>query len=410
MVHFVATWCPASYLRPQECGGGEGGGCGKRSVYDMSWAECARVAVELAGCPVTFEHAGIEEVHRLGWAGPRSQNPPGDVGSVGGRVAAGLIGLSRRAGHAHVAPLGVVTDAWLVRTPGGGGWVGECSFSLTSDAAHVLVAKLGPRCGGLGAVSLTTTADGCRPLELTLCREPARAGALITSPRGLCAGELAVYKACRLRWPHDYPTAMPSPPSVETPAAAPTATIVEPSPVGGGTPSVEEAWSAMEPGARAVLAGQLQKMLGDVKSARAGRDAAVGRCSELEGQLTLANANKKTDMALLERQLEILAAQMPDEIRDQYALSDVAATMADFRSGSHHAAIDAALRTVLCASRAMQMRGGAGPSPKRLRPREAAPSPLRVESAGAVPAAAVVPAAVDETAVLREALSFTFDN
>lgn len=299
--------------------------------YRLTREQKHELANAMPGCPITFEHAGVTEaLDKLGAAGKSPANKA--------NVVMGLMGEAKTPGQGYKSPLGIVTDAWVTGTGRG-----ECSMAITSAAAKTLVNK-----NLIRSVSLThgETGTGILPVELALCNVPARPGAAIFHT-GISPEELAMYKASAAPPPS---STMSQNTSTPTPAAAAPTTDA------AGRSTIEAAWGALPTDARQCLADQLRKLV----SASADQKA---RIAELEAANTSLQRVQSGDMDLLERQLQILTAQVDPALLHKMGLSDCARTMKDFKSDNSRLVADAALRTVICASRTLQMRPGSGAVP-----------------------------------------------
>lgn len=396
--YYVATWYsgqPAHAIDPAD-------------EYALTVADRHAITATLPGCPITFEHEGIAAALAVS-GGERAE------------LYRALASVSREDGMEHAGALGVVTHAWMAEDGSG-----VCAFTLVSEAAALLI-----RNGHLPSVSLTHQREVPPvPVEVTLCSVPARAGAHIwpcTVPEGVSPETVSLYKA--MRWSRGNPFEFDRRRRIAM-STAEVATPVAPMDTVSASKDANvdvltEAWAAMPEGPRGLLAAHIDKMRKSCEASATKAAAATSEAKKLREELVLATANKKSDMALLERQLSILAAQMPDDVREQYALNDIPSTMADFRSGNHHSAIDAALRTVLCASRTLQLRGTgrmgvtAEPAAKMARTAEPEPTAVAVapvvaavaptEPAGGMEMASETPAPVESAEdVLRKALDMTF--
>ena len=82
--------------------------------------------------------------------------------------------------------------------------------------------------------------------------------------------------------------------------------------------------------------------------------------TKLEAEKKAADAAKKreaiqnTDAFILKDQLERMLKAMPEQYRDMY-MGSVPSLVDGFASGDPRSAMDAAVRTVMCASRAIQL-------------------------------------------------------
>lgn len=362
--NYVACWAPANETTCPV-------------AYKLDVPARREVVSNLPGCPVTFEHAGIHDaLDTMTQAGVAHTSKPGMYST--------LLAASTRKGQGHKAPMGAVTAAWLKEDGSG-----ECSFRLSSSGARMLVDR-----GHLKNVSLTHGVDArdrCVPLEVTLCNDPARPGATVVA--GPVRDEMiSLYKASSSSTSTLPPTmdviAAPSGPGSADAAVTPAT-------------AMEQAWDKLDEPSRKLLSGQLRKIMAANKSA-----------ADENEKLKVANASlkvsKQADLELLERQLAIMAGQMPAEISALMGVDNLKATMDDFRSDNSSRVIDAALRTVMCASRTMQMQGApqGGMAEKRqavAEPAAAAPQPADVEAT-----AAPLDGMSDREA-LRAALSMSFD-
>lgn len=362
--NYVACWAPAN---ERSC----------PAAYRLPMPARQELTRSLPGCPITFEHAGVHDaLDAMTRAGVAHTSKPAMYTS--------LLATSAKKGQGHKAPVGAVTAAWL-KADGSG----ECSFRLSSSGARMLVDR-----GHLKNVSLThgvDATDRCVPLEVTLCNDPARPGATVVA--GPVRDELiSLYKA--------------SASSASTlPAMEPAAAPITPSADAALTPAaaMEQAWEKLDEPSRKLLSGQLRKIMAANKSAAAENE-------ELKAANAALKVSKQADLELLERQLAIMAGQMPAEISALMGVDNLKATMDDFRSDNSSRVIDAALRTVMCASRTMQMQGApqGGAAEKRqavAEPAVAAPQPAAVEPVAAAPALE----GMSDRDALRAALAMSFD-
>jgi len=333
-------------------------------------------------------------------------------------------------------PLGLVTDAWIA-----GNGDAMCTFYSQSAAANALIAG-----GNLGSVSLTHVAETMNPLELSICNAPARPGSKVLLSN-VSGEEAARYKAQSLKPVNALNCkTMPKSPSETVVVAAKTGTPANEPSAAPAALSVSEALAQLPEGAQAVLAAKMKELTESYARKNAELVSASDKLSEAEKRLKLTDAFMKTESDILKDQLEMLLNACPDSVRQMYSAT-IPKLVDGFSSGDPRATMDAAVRTVMCASRALQLRGGAEddaaqPPAKRARQTagsevmdaeadkaedavEDAPPPLErtseptppIVAAAAAPAAAAAAAAKapveaapqSNLDVLNSALSMAFD-
>jgi hypothetical protein len=324
----VATWAPN---RPCPSG------------YELSGSQRSTLSRQLPGVPLTVEHAGIEEA--------MAQIDEAQVTATKSMLFASLAMVANDTNSPHKLPIGAVADSWIA-----GDGKAECAIVVTSPAAQHLI-----KMGLLGSVSLTQCEvdDGWEPpklspLEMTICAAPARPGAKITD-HAMSQDEVAAYKASSVRCgipasKRSLTMSAAATPQPEAPPAGPAA--------GGDEAAILAAFEAMDPVQRKKLSDHMQGKVTQYKLLLAKKAEVEARCATLENDLAAANAHKNRDIELLKRSLATLAAQMPPEVKGVYAMDglDMTATVADFDSTDINRVRDAALRTVMCASRTLQLR------------------------------------------------------
>jgi hypothetical protein len=393
--HFnVAVWAPA-------------GTPGAEEAYRLTAPEAATLCDQMVGVAVTYAHSGIHEaldiVERVG-------APLTKPNVVRAMEQSSLKRPRQR-------PLGLVTDAWIASNGDG-----MCSFYTRSAAANALIKD-----GKLGSVSLTHVAETMNPLELSICNAPARPGSRVVLA-DTSREEAARYKA-RSLIPLKAPamSTPSSPPKVV--AAAATTEKKE--------PTVAEALSALPEAAQKVLAAKMKELTEQYSRKNDELVAASGRLTEVEKRLKLTDAFMKTESDILKDQLEMLLNACPDSVRQMYSAT-IPNLVDGFSSGDPRATMDAAVRTVMCASRALQLQSrDSDDAPRAKRQRQATgssatdtakddaampalervePSPIIAAAAApaapAAAAAAAVAPMVSERSnleVLNDALSMAFD-
>lgn len=398
----VATWAP-------------NGPCPK--AYELPAVHRRSLSHQLPGVPVTVEHAGIEEaVAQIDKAGAPSTKS---------MLFASLTKVSHDTNAPHKLPVGAVTDSWIAEDGRA-----ECAVVVTSPAIQHLIGM-----GLLGSVSLTQHEErdkhqkliSASPLEMTVCVLPARPGAKIIHS-GLSSDDVAVYKASSVESSYQQPkrSLMMSSLNVQTPVLPPAVPAAGMQPV--ATPAddmdgIDEAFKAMPEQARKKMATMFQGKLNQFKLLLAAKTKDEATILKLQHELKSKSATTDRDLVFLKRSLATLAAQMPPDVRAMYALDDdsLGDTISDYQSGDRERMAEATLRTVLCASRALQMRpyypgadGQHSDASNGKRPRVEYTEPPTMSQAnhnsGGSGGAAVTPASLplSERDVLFESLNFSF--
>ena len=308
----VAVWAPQ-------------GTPGADPEYRLSREEIGALTPQLLGVPVTYDHTGIHD----------AIDTLEDVGFGVSKVSVAKAMLMASKDRPEQRPLGIVTDAWV-----SGNGDGMCAFYTVGKAPRSLIDA-----GSLASVSLTHIAEQMQPLELSLCNVPARPGSrvVLSASRDV---DVAAYKARSLQQPKPIANMadaqMTDAASVGAPAADASSTK---------RLTFDEALATVPEEVRAVLATGLEKMKSDL----------VVASKELEEQKKKAEAAKtradiqNTDAVILEDQLKRMLAAMPEQYQDMY-MKTVPSLLKGFSSGNPQHAMDAAVRTVMCASRAIQLR------------------------------------------------------
>jgi hypothetical protein len=274
----------------------------------------------------------------------------------------------------HKLPVGAVTDAWIASDGSA-----ECAMVITSHAVQHLIAL-----GLLGCVSLTQHDNrspagellSAAPLEMTVCIRPARPGAKILH-HTMSSDDVALYKALSVESSHPKLT-MSAAPVLLPPAAA-----AEPAADAGAPPLTDAEISAalqqMPEDARKRVATLFSGKLNQFNLLMAAKSKDETLIKKLQQELSAKSATKDRDLVFLKRSLATLAAQMPPDVRAMYALDDdsLGDTMNDYASGDKDRMADASLRTVLCASRALQMQYVAPPQQQQQQRQPAAQPPQR---------------------------------
>ncbi len=390
--HFnVAVWAPA-------------GTPGAEDAYKLDAEGARTLSDQMIGVAVTYAHSGIHEaldiVEKVG-------APLTKPNVVRAMEQASLKRPRQR-------PLGLVTDAWIAANGDA-----MCTFFTRSAAANALITG-----GALGSVSLTHVAESMQPLELSICNAPARPGSQVLLA-DTSREEAARYKARSLK--------PPKPPMSSPDKAAPkvVAAAADTKPA----PTVAEALSVLPESAQKVLAAKMKELTEQYTRKNDELVAASGRLTEVEKRLKLTDAFMKTESDILKDQLEMLLAACPTSVRNMYSAT-IPNLVDGFSSGDPRATMDAAVRTVMCASRALQLQSQSelGDEPRAKRQRQitgsdatdtadsAMPALERVEPSPPIVAAAAAPAAAAAAAVvaatppaksnldvLNDALSMAFD-
>lgn len=390
----VAVWAPA-------------GTPGATEEYSLNSTEAKTLSDRMTGVAVTYAHSGIHEaINYMEEVGAPLTKP---------NVVRAMEKTSQQ--QPQQRPLGLVTDAWIAANGDA-----MCTFYCQSNAANSLI-----RGGNLGSVSLTHVAETMNPLELSICNAPARPGSRVILAN--TSGEEAARYKARSLIPSTTSSNMPKEGVVAAAATAKTASPEKAKPA----LSVSDALAALPEDAQAVLAAKMKELTDQYTRKNEELVAASSQLSDAQKRLKITDAFMKTESSILEDQLKILLAACPDNVRQMY--SATIPTLVDgFSSGDPRATMDAAVRTVMCASRALQLRGSDDRPAKRARQTdgnvamdaapdaaieappalERAPEPPIVTAAAAPAAAAAVAAAapaapVSNLTVLNNALSMAFD-
>lgn len=311
----VAVWAPA-------------GTPGAAAAYQLSSTDSRVLCERMRGCPVTYAHSGIHEaldiVDQVG--------VPLTKTNVVRAMEQSSVEAPRR------RPLGLVTDAWVAANGDA-----MCTFYTQSAAANALITG-----GNLGSVSLTHVAESMNPLELSICNAPARPGSKVIESN-ISEEVAARYKARTLK-DTSTSTAMPKETVVaaakSTPAAAPSPPTA---------PTVSEALAQLPEAVQAVLAEKMKELTEQYTLKNQELIAASSRLTEAEKRLKLTDAFMKTESDILKDQLQMLLNACPDSVKQMYSAT-IPNLVDGFASGDPRATMDAAVRTVMCASRALQIR------------------------------------------------------
>ena len=364
----VAVWAPA-------------GTPGAAKAYQLSAEGAKKLSDRMVGVAVTYAHSGIHEALDI-------------VETVGAPLTKpNLVRAMEQSSvlRPRQRPLGLVTDAWIAANGDA-----MCTFYTQSAAANALITG-----GNLGSVSLTHVAETMNPLELSICNAPARPGSKVVLANA-SGEEAARYKARSLKpanRPKTKDCAMPKSSTDETVVVA----AATPKPVASAPaaekapPSVSDALAQLPEAAQAVLAKRMKELTDQYTRKNSELVEASSKLSEVEKRLKLTDAFMQTESDILKDQLEMLLNACPDSVRQMYSAT-IPKLVDGFSSGDPRATMDAAVRTVMCASRALQLRSSAEvdevqPPAKRLRQTAgsdvmdaAADAPETVEEADAPPA------------------------
>ena len=338
---------------------------GCSAEYRLTAAETSLLASRMIGIPVTYDHRGIAAALDIVQSAGAPLTKP--------NVMRGLARASET--DPKQRPIGLVHDAWVAANGDG-----MCTFSVRGNAAKTMIEE-----GNLASVSLTHMASTLDPLELSICNVPARPGSRVVFKSIAGPQQTAAYKAYTLQHPKRAATAsMPETRSSQAnsekqgaAAAAAAAASAEPQPAvvsaAGTAPpagmTLQQALLLLPEEARAALADKFAAQADDLTRASAELDAA-------KSKLKVTEDFNKTECALLTEQLKLLMQQMPKELRDIYS-PNVPQLVDSFASGDPRSCMDAAFRTITCASRALQLKNfGSQPqsaphATKRMRTRDA---------------------------------------
>ena len=323
----MAVWAPA-------------GTPGAAEAYRLNASDARTLSDQMIGLAVTYAHSGIYEALDIVEAVGAPLTKP--------NVVRAMEQSSKT--RPRQRPLGLVTDAWIAANGDA-----MCTFYSQSAAANALISG-----GNLGSVSLTHVAETMNPLELSLCNAPARPGSKVVLANA--SGEAAArYKAQSLNpivateRPSNTSFAMSS--SEKKPSPAVVAAAAD-APAAAPAPTVSDALAQLPDAAQAVLAAKMKELADQYTRKHAELVAASGKLSEAEQRLKLTDAFMKTESDILKDQLEMLLNACPDSVREMYSAT-IPKLVDGFSSGDPRATMDAAVRTVMCASRALQLRAGA---------------------------------------------------
>lgn len=346
-------------------------GCEPR--YQLSHSDTKTLASRMIGIPVTYDHRGIESALKIVDAAGAPLTKP--------NVMRGLAKASEA--DPKQRPIGLVQDAWVAANGDG-----MCTFSVQGEAAKSMI-----EAGNLGAVSLTHVAGSLQPLELSICNVPARPGSKVVFKSIAGPQQAAAYKAYTLQRSQTAAAETPATIMPETrsssstlaapPVAAAAAAAAVPSQKDAAAPDVVAASNAKMTlqQALALLPEEARATLADKFSAQADNlTKASAELKDAKDKLKVTEDFNKTECALLTEQLNLLLAQMPDDLRKMYS-PNVPKLVDSFASGDPRACMDAAFRTITCASRALQIRdataaaSAAPPATKRMRGGDSTPQP-----------------------------------
>lgn len=389
--YHVAVWAPA-------------GTPGAEEAYKLNAEGAKTLSDRMIGVAVTYAHSGIHEALDIVEAVGAPLTKPNVVRAM---HQSALQNPRQR-------PLGLVTDAWIADN-------GDalCTFYTQSPAANTLITG-----GHLGSVSLTHVAESMSPLELSICNAPARPGSRVLLA-DTSRMEAARYKAQSLKLRKAFQmSAAETVPEVIAAAATPAK-----------EPTVSEALAQLPEAAQKVLAAKMKELTDQYARKNSELVAASGRLTEAEKRLQLTDAFMKTESDILKDQLQMLLNACPDSVKQMYSAT-IPNLVDGFASGDPRATMDAAVRTVMCASRALQLQTSESVEPRAKRQRQlagssamdtakseepevvpaaepeepVAPPIIAAAAAPITPAAAAEPvAAKSNLDILNDALSMAFD-
>jgi len=306
--------------------------------YQLAQNDIETLAKRMVGIPVTYDHRGIHDAIQL--------IEEADVPLTKPNVLRGLVRAAET--DPKQRPIGIVQDAWVDAAGNG-----MCTFFVQGSAAKAMI-----EAGNLGAVSLTHIANSMQPLELSICNIPARPGSNVVFKSIAGPQQAAAYKAYTLQPHQNVPNVVQAMPETRsaaaaaaesTPVVAAAAAASEKELVKAAAPmTLQQALALLPEEARATLADKFTAQAADLTKASAELDAA-------KSKLKVTEEFNKTECALLTEQLNLLLAQMPEDLRKMYS-PNVPKLVDSFASGDPRACMDAAFRTVTCASRALQLR------------------------------------------------------
>jgi len=302
--------------------------------YVLSPGEVAHIAGALAGCAVTFEHAGIGDAAAC----------VSDLASKAGVLRA-LHDASKN--DALKSPIGIVTGAWV-------------ALDGSLLCAFVLDGKRSPRVatmmsvGILRGLSLTHVHPSCPgelplPLEVSLCGVPARPGCGVVSGPFSSPSGPRMYKAMTL---HNFTT-----------MATPTSTHASTAPAD----DMVTALKGLTPKDRNLISAALATF--DKKVADAESRAA---CLAVENA-SIAKA-AEVDQALLASELERFIAAVGTERASMFGLADTGACARNLESPNASVVRRQVDRLLTCCNAAMLGRASGAVSTPTYAPRPTTPT------------------------------------
>jgi len=328
----------------------------KTPGYVMGDNTARTIATSLPGTPITYEHTGLASAAEATLDLPSvnvaaaTQNTLRSIGrdtfyKTGDRSAMAM------------APVGVVTNAWVDRYG-----VGRCTGRIGDDYPNVASMVQLRR---LGSLSLSHFPGVDDAIELTLTRDPARAGCdiqvreLSSVPRYM-RHHPASEKTDPVSMEASIPTSTPATTEVAAPAAAAAAAATTPAP----TP-LEAALAALEPAQRALVTARMEEMNNVATTAKR-------RALQLE--------SSATDAEIMRDQIDQVINQLSESERKQYNLATDTLNE-QMMSGNADRVRRAADRLILACSRkmmTMQQPAAVEDAPQK-RARVAEPTPVAAE-------------------------------
>lgn len=257
--------------------------------YVLAPDALAEIASLLVGCPVTFEHAGIADAaHSLG-----DNATPGQVVVALNRSAAASNDHTRK-------PVAVIDDTYRNSA---GSW--RCTFAINASLFPRLCAMIDA--GSLRGLSLShfepDTPLGTRvPLEVSLCKTPARPHCYLHPGAFRSPSELRLYKAfdCAPITPQ-LTMASTSNAEMKQPAAA-------------APDDINAALKGMTEAQRGLVSAALESMQKTI-------DSATQRATQMQEENDTLKSAQQVDKALLQSQIETFISQIGTEKTAQFGIT-----------------------------------------------------------------------------------------
>ena len=291
------------------------------------------LARRLVGCPITFEHAGIAAAAQV--AGP---DP-----TAGGVITA-LRAVSKKSQDYSQRAVSVVDSTYQNAN---GEWC--CIFSLDPSLFPRLIAMiLSGSLRGLSLSHLERSGDGRVPLEVSLCRSPARDRCYIRAHGLLTPLAVSVYKAIDIAMTTSSLIAAMSANAKDAAAAPPPADATK--------PDINEILKTMTESQRGLVSAALDTMNEQL-------DAAKKKAAEATEEAEVMRNAQNIDKALLQSQIETFISQIGQDTTRQFGLTPK--SCADALNSDNPDALRRQIDRMLmcCNTHMMQAKAGAATAP-----------------------------------------------